>query len=436
MNRSDRFIALLVVALGSAGALLLLGADRAVAASSPSLSAGGPPGAAAGIAMANADNAPLTSGALPAGGGPSPQVGGTPESRNAAAANEPLQRATALAKAGKYKEAIAELEAQRKKGPAPAPSLSLLGTLYLQVGKPVEAMGVLRPLAEKSDAGAATLYQAGRAALTLRELAVAQGYFQRSLALEPASPAAREMGLILAHQGKVVEGYALLRPWAVRNPADGEALLTAAALAVELERPQEAEQMIAGMPQNDPAILLLRGKILVEKGDGAKAVPLLTPLLTKHPPGMEPEVRRTLAEADMLSGQPAQAVALLDGRIAGHPSLALLLARAQRQSGAVAAAAVTLRPYAEQLPAEGGAVPDPRVAGGVAMEYGQILAASGRQADGIGYLERATRIEPNRREAWEALAKALSAAGRKDEAQKASAKATALEQSAAKTGGR
>jgi Flp pilus assembly protein TadD len=165
-------------------------------------------------------------------------------------------------------------------------------------------------------------------------------------------------------------------------------------------------------------------------------VPLLTPLLAKHPPGMEPEVRRTLAEADLLVGQPAQAVTLLDGRTSGHPSLALLLAKAQHQSGGAPAALATLRPFADQLPDDPKGVPDPRIAGEIAVEYGRLLAESGHAPDGIAFLQKATRIEPNSQEAWTALEKALNAAGRKEEAQKAAAQAAALAQAALKTGGR
>jgi tetratricopeptide (TPR) repeat protein len=395
--------------------------------------------AALALYCATAAWCPVTSRALAAPPPTSPSAGlssGSLAPAAAPAADESLQRASTLAKSGKLKEAIAELEAQRKKGGATPRSLSFLGTLYLQVGRAADALAVLKPLADASNAEPATLYQAGRASLTLRQLSAAQGYFQRSLALEPASPAARELGLILAHQGRVVEAYSLLRPWAVRNADDGEALLTAAHLALELERPQEAEQMIAGMPQNDPAIVLLRAKILVGKNDGKSAVALLTPLLAKHPPGMEPEVRRTLAEADLQAGQPAQAAGLLDGHTSGHPSLALLLAKAQHQSGAGAAALVTLRPFVDQLPEDPKGIPDPRVAGGIAAEYGRLLAESGHAAEGISYLQKATRIEPNSRESWEALEKALNAAGRKEEAQKAGAQAAALAQAAVKAGGR
>ncbi len=432
MSRTDRFVALLAVVLGCAAAVVTPGALHALAGPAQA-------GVSNAIALANADNQPQSTAAPPPGASV-PSLGNDVDPRLAAtaataeAANEPLRRATALARDGKFKEAIAELEAQRKKGGAPQRSLSLLGTLYLQVGKPVEALAVLHPLADAADAEPATLYQAGRAALMLHEVPVAQGYFQRSLALEAASPAARELGLILAHQGKVVDAYALLRPWAVRNTTDGEALLTAAALAIELERPKEAEQMIAGMPQTDPGIVLVRGKILIEKGEGAQAVTLLTPLMAKHPAGMEPEVRRTLAEADLLAGQPAQSVALLDGHTGKRPSLALLLARAQHQSGSAAAAMATLRPFIDQLPAEGSTVPDPRVVGGIVTEYGQLLVETGHVPDGIGFIERATRLEPDKKEVWQALEQALNTAGRKDEAKKAGAKAAALAQAGIKTG--
>ena len=416
MSRKPSLVSLLALALGCGAAAWNPVVTWALAAPPPAGSAG-----------ATAPSSPSAA-AAPANGAATTAPG--------AAANEPLQRAAALAKAGKLKEAIAELEAQRKKGSATPRALSFLGTLYLQVGRTADALAVLKPLADASDAEPATLYQAGRACLMLHQVSAAQGYFQRSLALEPASPAAREMGLILAHQGRVVEAYSMLRPWAVRNADDGEALLVAAQLAIELERPQEAAQMIAGMPQNDPAIVLLRAKILIGKGDGKSAVPLLTPLLAKHPPGMEPEVRRTLAEADLLVGQPAQAVTLLDGRTSGHPSLALLLAKAQHQSGGAPAALATLRPFADQLPDDPKGVPDPRIAGEIAVEYGRLLAESGHAPDGIAFLQKATRIEPNSQEAWTALEKALNAAGRKEEAQKAAAQAAALAQAALKTGGR
>ncbi len=369
-----------------------------------------------------------------AGGAPAPLR--APAAPAAVSAPDPaLDHATNLARSGKFKEAIAELEGMRKAGKASSRALSLLGRLYVQVHQPEQAMAVLHPLIDSSQAEPATLYNAGLAELMLKRYTVAQDYFRRSVALEPASPAARELGLLLARQGRVVEAYSLLRPWSIRNADDGEALLTAASLAVELERPQEAEQMIAGMPQNNPAIVLLRGKILVQKGDGKQAVALLTPLLAKHPGGMETEIRRTLAEGYLVNNQAQQAVSLLSGHTDDHPSLALLLARSQHLSGDSAGALATLRPFADKLPDDARGAPDPRVAGGIAVENGRLLAETGHAPEGIAFLQRATRIEPDRQDVWEALGKALNAAGRKDEALKAEAHAAALAQAGVKNGG-
>ncbi len=342
------------------------------------------------------------------------------------AVSQQMQQATALAKAGKYDAAIAQLEPLRKAGKATPRVLSLLGTLYLQVGKPREAAAVLKPLADAPDAEAAVLFNAGRAAQMLNEEAAAQAYFERSLALEPASPAARDLGLLLAHRGRVVEAYSMLRPWAIRNPRDNEAVLTAIALALDLERTAEAEQLIIALKPTDPTTVLINAKIFIQKRDGQHAVDLLTPLLAQHPKGMDGEIRRCLAEADLLIGQPKQAVALLAGADVRHPSIALLLAKAQHQSGNPAAALATLKPLADVLPNDPKGAPDPRVAGGVAIEYGRLLAETGHAPEGIAFVERATRIEPAQQEAWQALQQLLIAAGRLDDAKKAGEKAAAL----------
>ena len=177
------------------------------------------------------------------------------------------------------------------------------------------------------------------------------------------------------------------------------------------------------MPESDPAIRLLRGKALVLKKDGPGAVALLNPLLAKHPQGMDLEVRRSLAEAQLLAGQPAEAIKLIDGKTAGRPALVLLLARAQRQAGNAAAAAATLKPLADKLPANANAIGDPRPAAGIAMEYGALLVDAGKAAEAVPFYQKSTGYYPRNPDAWKGLARALDAAGRKPEAQKALAQA-------------
>ena len=337
-----------------------------------------------------------------------------------------IQEAVKLVEEHHAAAAIDKLRAIQRDPAVTPPMLSLVGALYVQLNKPQEALAVLKPLADPEDAEPAVLYNAGQAALLAGQVDVGQVYLTRSVIKEPASPAARELGMLTARQGHVVEAYSMLRPWVLRNPSDVEARLVAANLAVQLERADDALQLLSGMPESDPAIRLLRGKALVLKKDGPGAVALLTPLVANHPKGMDLEVRRSLAEAQLLAGKPAEAIKLIDGKTTGRPALVLLLARAQRQAGNAAAAAATLKPLADKLPANANAIGDPRPAAGIAMEYGALLVDAGKAAEAVPFYQKSTGYYPRNPDAWKGLARALDAAGRKPEAQKALAQANEL----------
>jgi predicted Zn-dependent protease len=375
----------------------------------------------AGCQAAYAMAAPTTA-AAPAAPPATATTGGAPATDSAAR----LEEAIGLASRSKFKEAIALLEPMRRDPACPPRALSLLGILYVKVNRPKDALTVLRPLAEGADAEPAVLYNAGLAALADQNPALAQGYLARAVVKQPDSPASRELGLLLAHQGRVVEAYALLRPWSLRNPADGAARLTAVSLAVELGRAADAEQLVTGMDVKDPGIALMRGKILVLQGDGKAAVEVLAPLLAHHPKGMELEVRRTLGEAYLLAGQPAQTIELLKGRAGTYPAIALVLARAQHKTGDLLGAMVTLRPFADQLPADAKGIGDPRSPTSVAIEYGHLLVDAGRSQEAVVVLEKATHILPESLEAWQTLSQAYGAAGRRGDSQAAAAKAEEL----------
>lgn len=348
-------------------------------------------------------------------------------------ADPDLQEATRLANAGDLAGAAQKLEALRKTRPNVSPPvLALLGALYLELDKPREALAVLKPLADPENAEAAVLYNAGRAALALKQTEAGIGYLARSARLAPGSPAARDLGLLAMRHGQVVEAYGWLIPWLAVNPRDAEARLAAASLAVQLERAQDAENLLQGMPENEPALNLLRGRVAVLKGDGAAAVALLEPLLANHPPGVELEVRRALAEAYLVANRPADAIKVLQGKAGTHPALVLLLGRAQRRAGDAGAALATLKPLADRLPADAKGVGDPRPAVGIAVEYASLLVEGNRAAEAVPYLEKAARIHPGSREAWQTLAQALDAAGRKDEAARARARVDEIAQAAAR----
>jgi Flp pilus assembly protein TadD len=293
------------------------------------------------------------------------------------------------------------------------------------VGRAKEALEVLSPLTEAADADPAVLYNAGRAALSLGQVGLGETYLMRSVQKEPSSPAGRDLGILLSRQGRVVEAYSLLRPWSLANPTDADARLLAASLAVSLERPVEAEQLLSGLKEV-PAVLLLKGRARAQQGDGGAAVALIAPILLDHPPAMDLEVRRGMAEAYLAANRPADAVKVLEGKAGVVPALVLLLGRAQRRAGDAAKALATLAPLAARLPAERDAVGDPRAAVGIAVEYGALLVAAGRAAEAVPILEKATKLHEGSREAWAGLAQALDGAGRKEEAQQAKSKAEAL----------
>lgn len=341
----------------------------------------------------------------------------------ASALRSAVQEALKLAQSGNKPAALAKLKALAADPATTQPELSLIGALYLQLDQPKEALEVLKPLADPEDAQPAVLYNAGRAALLSGQVDEGRIYLTRSLLKEPDSPAARDLGMLMSREGRVVEAYSLLRPWVLRNSKDPDARLVAANLAVQLERPDDAAQYLTGMPPANPAIQLLNAKVKILRKDGPGAAALLKPLLASHPQGMDLEVRRSLAEADLLAGQPAEAVKLIDGKTGGHPALVLLLARAQRQAGNAAAATATLKPLADNLPADASRIGDPRPAAGIAMEYGSLLADAGHAAEAVPFYEKATRYHPGNPDAWKGLARALDASGRKADAQKALAQA-------------
>ena len=355
-----------------------------------------------------------------------PQAGAPAAAAPESPLQKPLDDAIRLVQAGKKAEAFQKLQAVEKDPNVTPLVLSLIGALYVEIGKPQEGMRVLKPLADPEDAQPAVLYNAGRAALRSGHVDEGRIYLTRSVLKQPDSPAARELGMLTARDGRVVEAYSMLRPWALHNPSDTEARLLAADLAVQLERGDDAIQLLSNFPDSEPAVRLLRGKALVLKKDGPGAVALLKPLLNQHPQGMDLEVRRSLAEAELVAGQPAEAIKLIDGKTAGRPVLVLLLARAQRQAGNAAAAAATLKPLADKLPANADAIGDPRPAMGIAQEYGSLLLDGGHAAEAVPFYQKATVYNPRSADAWKSLARALDAAGRKDEAQKALAQAAAV----------
>ena len=284
---------------------------------------------------------------------------------------------------------------------------------------------ILVPLCEGPEADPAAMYNAARPILPVGQPEQAMALPERSVRLIPNSVAPRDLGLLLAQQSRYREAYLYLRPWAVAAPDDSEARLVAALCAVQLKRPNEAEELLSDLDQSNPRVRLLWGKLLLDKADPYGALATLKPLAENPPPQMELDVRRTLADAHAAVGQSAEAVKLLQGWVGESPAVALQLAQVQYQSGDLEGATKTLEPFAEillaQLPPAGSEIgAGPPVS--LIVEYGRFLATGGRHADALPYLEAATRLDPSNKQSWHQLGQAYAATGRVEEAQSALAK--------------
>jgi tetratricopeptide (TPR) repeat protein len=325
--------------------------------------------------------------------------------------------------------AIAALEPLRAQPDTPVIVLSMLGALYLEAGRGNEAYALLVPLADKPEADPAVLYNAARAALAAGLHEKGRGYLERAAKLAPVSPAGRELGIVLAREGNTAAAYALLRPWALAHSEDLDNRLAAALLALQLGRPGEVQELLAGTPDDHPKVRLLRGQLLLASGDPRGALATLEPMKDDHPPEVDSDLRRLLAGAYLATGDSAAAIALLEKGNLNDRGVVLVFAEALYQRGEVEQALARLRPFAEAVLALRG-MPERQdarsLAGAIARAYGRMLVAVARHAEAVPLLERAILLLPDDLQAWQSFGQALMGAGRREDAQKALARFSEL----------
>lgn len=322
---------------------------------------------------------------------------------------------------GDLNGAIERLE-REKAAERSAPLAALLGTLYLEAGRPADAFALLGPMARDPGADPAVLYNAARAALRLGNPEEGEAFLARSAARVPLSPAGRELGLLRGRQGRVYESYQLLHPWALANPDDLEARQAAAVGALHLDRPTEAEELLADLPQDQPRIRLLWARLLLAKGDPGGSIATLAPLIREPPPEIVDDLRRTLGEAYLLTGRSELAVEQLAELEVSGPADALLLAQGYYQHAQPKEAQQVLEPFAGAVleqPVDAWQGSDRALAARVALEMGRARVASGDPGGALAALEKAAELDPWEKQIWQLLGQALAADGRRDEASRA-----------------
>ncbi len=328
-----------------------------------------------------------------------------------------LVEAVRLIDAGDIAAAIGVLETLKTRADTPAVGLALLGGLYVESGRPLDALDVLEPLTRLDPPDPAVLYNAGRAAQALGQMQRAAELYYGSIQIRPTSPARRELGLMLGSQQAFSQALALLKPWATQYPDDIEVRLAAAFCAVQLERVPDAEELLSDLPQDRPPVSLLWSRLLLVKGDPWGAINTLTPILDTAPESMQLDIRRVLAEAYAGVGQAADAVEVLAGYSERDPSVALQVGLAQYQSGDLEGALATLEPFAQGLAVGSGSGLPAELASQMVLHYGRFLAMTGEREAALPYLQRATEMNPEEKQGWQMLGQTLAGLGRREEAQ-------------------
>ncbi len=342
---------------------------------------------------------------------------------NAAPAQAPppaLSEAVALVEQGDPAGAIAALERQVAEPNAPDIAFAALGALLLETGSAERALDVLAPLAGREPPDPAALFNAGRAAEALSRFQDAAAYYQRSIEVEPRSPALRALGMMIGRLGRAGDSYEYLRAWADANPNDREARLAAAAGAVALQRLPDAEALIEGLGAQDPPVKLLRGRILLLRSDPWGALAELQPLAEAPPPPLERSIRSALAGAYLLVGEADRAVEQLERLAPEDPELVGRLARAYFQAGRTEDAIAALGPFVEPLVTAPPPADAPRaLARELTYDYGRYLHTTGEAERALPFLSLAADLHANLPETFQLLAQVLSALGRREEAETA-----------------
>ncbi len=284
-------------------------------------------------------------------------------------------------------------------------------------GDVASALELLRPLALTSDPPTQILVDAARLALAAREPTDALGWLEQASARPDAGEAPRLLGLLRLERGELLPAYLRLQPWVNAHPEDQAARLAAAMCAVQLDRLTEADDLLAPVPDEHPHARLLRGDIRVRRTESVSAIEWLEPLIgPQSPPALDHQARRLLARGYLGARRADDVVALTDGRTEDDPHLALLRAEAFYLLGKVDDALETLVPHAGDLPS-------------IERERGRLLILVGRNDDAVEALRRVTVAQPEDREAWQHLSRALFADGQRTEAAAAAAQVKRLAQS-------
>jgi len=241
--------------------------------------------------------------ALAAGLVAAPQATPPPaaEAAGAAAPDEPgadrVRQALALRAAGDLAGAIAALEAERDEPAVPALVVEALGALYLEAGRPGDALAVLAPRIALPDPDPVVLFNAARAALALGRKDDAERYLKTAVAEAPVSRAALLLWELLGGQQRHREAAAALAPLAA-EPVASELERSDPDLAADVALEYARSLIADGAHAEAIAPLRRRNRLRPDEEEGWR---LLGEALLEGGDGDLDEAREALARAQEIA---------------------------------------------------------------------------------------------------------------------------------------
>lgn len=321
----------------------------------------------------------------------------------------------------------------------PHPRRELAG-LYVQLGRPAEALDTLKPLLDvPADAGAWRV--AGQAHALAGDFRQADAAFARARQLAPADPRIKvDMARVQIARGQAEAGLRELQAAAADERDGVEAHLALVAAYMRRGDAASALEVVSGLQQRHPTQVapdLLRARILVQRGEPAAARQAYEAALAKSAGSLA--ALEGLATLDVSQGQhdaarrryeqllernpkstpammaladlarrrgdlPDQAAEWVDRAVAADPQNAALWRAAinfHRQSGDAVRALARARAAQSALPDQ------PEVLAIVS----EVQLAAGDRQQAVSTLSRLVQLRPNEADGFNRLARAQLTAG-------------------------
>ena len=175
-------------------------------------------------------------------------------------------RAIAYQHAGRYADAVADIQALEARGPLSLDDLTVLAEALRLAGRPQEALAALDRAAAADPRAPEPALLRGRMLRAMGRSDEAGAALKQALALDPGSAEARRgLGELALERGAVDEAASLLEANVAADPTDADALVKLGVARMRAGRIDEAlalfERAVALEPDNPEALLDLAGAL-------------------------------------------------------------------------------------------------------------------------------------------------------------------------------